>query len=412
MTIPFLGQRPSDTPLSDISANIRTILNPNWQMQLEMQRRLMADPAQLAQIAEVERNSPGTIAKLGFGKKLTEIIQNTPETLQQKQGKELKNLQIQDAKNNLEQFGMVKKKFEDEQKDRSDRLAADKSLEGFNIQKEVENFVAGKPNQKFLLAMNNVSPETKQIFMANVQNLSSMRRLEQEHQLAMARINREQTLINAREDKSLERALNSNAIDSYQKTGVGSTQAWKTLLNPDGDGSTRLQQLMQNPLLAKTQVDRDLLSIGQHTQQDREAQTQMQKSTLLVKAQHAMSAAQQPNLKPGEVGSYTDEINQLYSGIKQIDPTFDRTVVQKGRDILIHDNNTGVTFDDDSKIPDVSQLPRAKGRTVRQTLDEAVQAWQNAPTFGSDNKSAIASKFKNKYGNEMFNLFWKRVKAE
>jgi hypothetical protein len=408
MTLPYLGEKPVDNPLTQISANIKTILNPNWQMQLEMQRKLMSDPTYATQLAEVERNAPGTMAKLGFGKKLTEVVQKIPESDESINRKQLQQLQIQDAKNNLEQFGMVKKKFEDEQADREKQLKGIEAFKKFNIAKETEDFIAGKPSNEFLKALSTAGNENQQVFGMYTQNLSQMRRLDQEHALAMARINHEQGLINAREDKSFQRALLSNAIDSYQKTGVGSVATWKTLLDPSGSGAERMQALMKNPLLAKTTEDRNLLAIGQHTQASQDAAVAAQKSSLLVKARQSLSAAQNPNLKREEVAPYVQQANEMYNGIRQIDPKFNVSVRQKDKDIQLVDENTGTPVDDENALINVDALPHAKGKTVRQTLDEAVQAWRNAPTFGKDNKSSIATRFKSKYGNDMFKLFWKR----
>jgi hypothetical protein len=273
MTLPYIGQRPADNQLTLIGQHIRQIANPNWEMQLEMQRRMMADPSLVSQLAEVERNAPGTIAKLGFGKKLTNIISSTPETIQQKSKRELTDLQLQDARNNLEEFTMNKTKFNQEQTEREKKLKGIEQFKKFDVGAETENFIAGRPSKEFLAALAEAGPENQQVFGMHVQNLGQMRRLEQEHNLAMQRIGLQERIFGLREAASENRAmareeagyrkvLRQNAIDSYQKEKVGSVGAWEELLDVDSGAQERMQVLMKNPLEAKTQRDREILEIG------------------------------------------------------------------------------------------------------------------------------------------------------
>jgi hypothetical protein len=418
MTIPFLGTPPSAHPLTDIAANIRQIVNPNWEMQLEMQRRMMADPSLVSQLAEVERNAPGTIAKMGFGKKLTDIITKTPETIAQKQTKELRDLQLQDAKNSIAEFGMKKKKFEDEQVDRAKQLAGIEAFKKFDVPKEMEAWVAGKPNKDFLAALSTAGNENQQIFMQAAGNLQQIRRLNQEHQLAMARINKQSQLDNAREDKAYQHSLTNNAFDSWQKSGVASPAAWKDVMDMEGNGSTRMQQLMQNPLLAKTDRDRELLQIGQHLQQNQQGAKDFQKSQLLVKARQSMSAAQNPKLKKEEVAPYVSDINQMYAGVRQLDPNFNISVRQKGKDIQLVDENTGAPIDDETQAIDVTRFPTPVDKTTgkpvpfRKFMDDLVADWRAQPTItiSGQPRSQFASKIKKQYGNEVYNIFLKRIR--
>jgi hypothetical protein len=413
MSLPYLGNPPSAHPLTDIAANIRNIVNPNWENQLEMQRRMMADPSLVSQLAEVERNAPGTIAKMGFGKKLTSIIQNTPETLQQKSAKELRDLQIQDAKNGIEEFGMKKKKFQDEQVDREKSLKGIDAFKKFDIRKESENFVNGKPSNDFLKALSESGNENQQVFMAYANNLSGIRRLSQEHELALMRINKEDRLAQARDDKSYQRMLNSNAVDSYQKTNVGSTAAWRDILDIGSGGADKATKFAQNPTLVKTDRDRELMQIGQYIQSNKQAGIEMQKRASLGEARKEMAAAQMKGLKPEEVAMHVQAMNEHYNNINRLDPTFNIRAAQKGREVRLIDENTGVPIDDESSAVDVNSLPIPKNVPPRKFFDDAVESYNNAPhtIIGGDKmtKTRFLYEFKKRYGDEAYNLLKKRI---
>jgi hypothetical protein len=131
-----------------------------------------------------------------------------------------------------------------------------------------------------------------------------------------------------------------------------------------------------------------------------------------------MSAAQNPKLKKEEVAPYVSDINQMYAGVRQLDPNFNISVRQKGKDIQLVDENTGAPIDDETQAIDVTRFPTPVDKTTgkpvpfRKFMDDLVADWRAQPTItiSGQPRSQFASKIKKQYGNEVYNIFLKRIR--
>jgi hypothetical protein len=139
----------------------------------------------------------------------------------------------------------------------------------------------------------------------------------------------------------------------------------------------------------------------------------MQKAQLRNRARLSVGAAQNPKLKKEEVAIHVSDINETYGAIRQIDPSFNISAKQDGKDIILIDENTGATINEDSEAADVSKMPIPKNVSSREFFDEAVREYENAPwTVIGGNKMTKARfkyEFRKKYGDEAYKVFESRI---
>ena len=292
--------------ISQIAAGLDKYLNPNRDLQLQMQRAMASNPELVQSMADLEANAPGTMARLGLGQ-LANVVQQVPMSLKATTESAVKPRAAEQATSR--QAADIS----------SSNLAVNKNALDAEKVKAASKIMAADPSITFDAALRTLTGET-QTERTDAQTASKLKTAASENQLktlqragqlpedlskidwkskatdflnsklpgsevaayfgnpdtarafgeAIDAIKQERqiaaqrAMLALRGDNSVDNFRTQKAFQEYQKSGgVGTLAAWESFLF-DPATQMKAKQLMANPS-AVSDADKDLFAVAKVT---------------------------------------------------------------------------------------------------------------------------------------------------